>query len=225
MRCILTDNKPGCEKPLADRLLKELSDEGNQRVLWLVTGGSNIKLSVAIMDQLPEELTKKLAVGLTDERFGPTGHPDSNLQQLFSAGFKPKQATVVPVLTPGLPLDATKERYEELIHTTFDAADVVIAQFGIGPDGHIAGVLPDTPGVASKDLVVAYETPTFNRISLTLEAIKRIPIAYAFSFGEERHDALDKLCNKDIPLSDEPSQILKQVGESYVYNDQVGEAS
>lgn len=221
----MTENKPGCEKPLADRLLKELSDPGNQRVLWLVTGGSNLKLSVAIMEQIPDELTKKLAVALTDERFGPVGHPDSNLQQLFDAGFQPKRATVVPVLTPGLPLDATAERYSNLITTAFEAADVIIAQFGIGPDGHIAGVLPDTIGVSSKDIVVGYETPQFNRVTLTLEAIKTIPVAYVFCFGGERHDALDKLCNKDIPLADEPSQILKQVAESYVYNDQVGETS
>ncbi len=221
MKCIRVAKTPDCQKPLTDRLLKELRDPEKQLILWLVTGGSNIALSVAVMQELPDELTSKLAIALTDERFGPVGHPDSNFQQLFDAGFNPKNATVVPVLTPGVALAETRERYEGAMNTALDAADSTIAQFGIGSDGHIAGVLPGTVGVDSQQTVVAYETETYTRISLSLQAIKRIDAAYAFVFGDDRHAALDMLCHQTVPLSEEPSQILKQIPESYVYNDQM----
>jgi 6-phosphogluconolactonase/glucosamine-6-phosphate isomerase/deaminase len=221
MQVTLIKNTPDCQAPLTKRLLKQLKKPGQPKVLWLVCGGSNIALSVAVMAQIPAKLTKNLAVMLTDERFGPVGHPDSNIKQLFDAGFDPKQATVVPVLMPGVALEDTAARYEQVVATAFDAASIIIAQFGIGADGHIAGVLPGTPGVDSTHAVVGYQTETFTRITLTLEAIKQINVAYAFVFGTDKHDALEKLL-KDVPLSEEPSQILKQIKESYVYNDQVG---
>ena len=36
---------------------------------------------------------------LTDERYGPVGHPDSNWSQLLQKGFDLPQAKLVPVLT------------------------------------------------------------------------------------------------------------------------------
>jgi 6-phosphogluconolactonase/glucosamine-6-phosphate isomerase/deaminase len=223
MRCIQIEGSAQARQILADRLLEALQKPENKRVLWLVTGGSNITLSVAVMEQLPDELSSKLTIALTDERFGPVGHPDSNFQQLFDAGFQPKRATVVPVLTPGVALTETCERYEAAMAATFSAADFSIAQFGIGSDGHIAGILPGTDSVTNKDIVVAYTTETYTRISLSLEALKRVDAAYAFVFGKDRREALDNLCNRELSLSEEPSQILKQIKESYVYNDQVGD--
>jgi 6-phosphogluconolactonase len=221
MKLIYTTKNPDSIAPLTKRLLSELEKPGT-KVLWLVGGGSNIALSVAVMQALPAEMTANLAVMLTDERYGPVSHPDSNMKQLFDAGFEPKQATVVPVLMPDISLEETAARYEQVIATAFDAATVIIAQFGIGADGHIAGVLPDTPGVASTDAVVGYQSDPFTRVSLTLEALKRSDAAYTFVFGADKKDALEKL-TRDVPLSDEPSQILKQIPESYVYNDQIKE--
>ncbi len=222
MKCIRIDSSSDVKAPLAVRLLRELESEDVKRVLWIVAGGSNIAMTVEVMQQLPDELTPKLAIALSDERFGPVGHPDSNLQQLFNAGFQPKQASVIPVLTPGLPLKETCERYSSAMQAAFGAADVTIAQLGIGSDGHIAGVLPGTAGVNSKELVVGYETETYTRITLTLKALKKVTAAFAFAFGADKHETLEKLCNKDLPLAKQPAQILQRIHESYVYNDQVG---
>jgi 6-phosphogluconolactonase/glucosamine-6-phosphate isomerase/deaminase len=222
MKLIQVENAPGCQAPLFDRLLKEVQNPQTKRVLWLVSGGSNIALSVTIMDHLPDDLTPKLAIALTDERFGPVGFSDSNFQQLLDAGFQPKQATFLPVLVPDLDLEATRQRYEDAITTAFESADVIIAQFGIGTDGHIAGILPDTSSVSNTNFVVAYQTEQYTRLSLTLEALKGVTAAYVFAFGSDKQTALEKL-SKDIPLDDEPSQILKQIPDSYVYNDQMGE--
>jgi 6-phosphogluconolactonase/glucosamine-6-phosphate isomerase/deaminase len=220
MECIYAEDNLGAQKPLTERLLTELRNTENVNVLWLVSGGSNIALSVAVMDQLPDDLTSKLTVVLTDERFGPVGHPDSNLQQLVAAGFDPKQATVIGVLMPGVALAETCERYNTIIAGAFAAASVSIAQFGIGSDGHIAGILPGSPALDSQELVTGYETPQYTRITLTMLGLRKISVAYAFAFGDSKLTALTNLRDKDIALGNQPSQVLKQISESYVYSDQ-----
>jgi 6-phosphogluconolactonase/glucosamine-6-phosphate isomerase/deaminase len=206
---------------LTKRLLKELSTK--KRVLWLVSGGSNIAITVAVMNALPPEAQSYLAIMLSDERFGPFGHADSNLQQLHDAGFTPGQATVVPVLTPNdSSLEGTTERYEAAIATAFQNADSIIAQLGIGADGHVAGILPGSPAAMARKLVVGYRTEKFARITLTFSALKKVSAAYAFVFGSDKREQLQQLQDTELPLTIQPAQILKQIIESYVYNDQIG---
>lgn len=205
-------------EPLLDRLLEEL--EADRNVLWLVPGGSNIPLSVEVMKGIPDALTSRLTIYLTDERYGKVDHLDSNSRQLREAGFAHKKARVVYVLAPGLSLDETAEQYALSIGAAFEAADVVIAQMGMGPDGHICGVLPGTPGIDSEKLVVGYSTDTFTRITLTLAALRQhVSAAYVYAFGEAKREALLNLHDKELSLNEQPAQILKSLPEAYVYND------
>lgn len=205
--------------PLLDRLNEEL--EANKKVVWLVPGGSNIPLSVSVMRDISVDLSKNLTIYLTDERYGEVDHPDSNTRQLHEASFDPKQARIVNVLARGLNMEETSEQYALSITTAFEAADVVIAQMGMGPDGHICGILPGSPAVDSDKLVVGYATETFTRITLTPKALKQyIDAAYVFAFGEGKKEALANLLT-DKPLSKQPAQVLKELPEAYVYNDQL----
>jgi len=206
--------------PLTKRLLDELS--AGKRVLWLVCGGSNIPLSVAVMKTIPLELREKLTIMLTDERYGKYDHPDSNTRQLREAGFDASGATVKFVLTPeNMPLEVTCRQYASALEEAFMLADLVIAQFGIGPDGHIAGMLPHSPAVTSSELIVGYDAGNFVRITMTPVAFKSIQAAYAFVFGDSKREALQNLLAGQLTLDEEPAQILKQLPEAFVYNDQV----
>lgn len=209
--------------PLLNRLVEEL--EAGKKVLWLIPGGSNIPLSVKTMRQIPEDLTKNLTIYLTDERYVDVGHPDSNSKQLDDAGFDHKQARVTWVLSEGLSLEETSEQYALSIGAAFEAAETVIAQMGMGADGHICGILPGTPAVASGALVVGYQTETFTRITLTPKALKQyVGAAYVYAFGEGKKEALSNLLI-ELPVTEQPAQVLKSLPEAYVYNDQLeGEA-
>jgi 6-phosphogluconolactonase/glucosamine-6-phosphate isomerase/deaminase len=207
---------------VAKRLVAELKKK--RRVLWLVCGGSNIAAEAATMAKIPAELQEYLAIMLTDERYGVLGNPDSNIRQLYDAGFRPGKATVVPVLTPEeLSLEQTAERYAKAVKVAFENANVIVAQFGIGPDGHIAGALPGSAGASSRKLVVGYDAGAFQRITLTPTALKKINVAYAFAFGDPKRQQLELLRDKKLPLAKQPAQILKQIPESYVYSDVIGE--
>lgn len=208
-------------QPLYDRLIEEL--QTGDQVLWLVPGGSNIPLAADISKRLPEDLTKNLRIYLTDERYGEVWHADSNTRQLEEAGFDPKQATMVPVLSGDLSLQETTEHFADALADAFASSDVVIGQFGMGPDGHIAGILPGTPAVSSEDLAVGYQTDTFTRITMTFEAIKHVDVAFVYAFGDAKRPALENLLNEDLSLDEQPAQIIKQLPEAYVFNDQIGE--
>src|SRR6185437_1215993 len=96
MHFIKLPNPQAAAGILAERLVAELSRK--QRVLWLVSGGSNIPIEVEVIHKLPAELRPYLTL-MYDERYGPFDHPDSNARQLRAAGFSPDGATFVPALT------------------------------------------------------------------------------------------------------------------------------
>lgn len=73
------------------RRLRTVLSEGRP-VLWLISGGSNIPIQKAVMDNLPDELTKILTIMPVDERVGPYNHANSNTAALRKAGFNPKHA-------------------------------------------------------------------------------------------------------------------------------------
>lgn len=215
----------GWEDGVADltrRLASELSE--GKRVLWLVSGGSNIGASVAIMGKLTEELSKNLTIGLIDERYGPVSHADSNWLQLMNAGFEPGSAKFIPVLQDGLDLEATAKAYNEELAKALAENDVVIAQLGVGSDGHIAGILPNSPAAIEQTaLVIGYDGEQYQRITTTPAAFWHFDVAYAFAFGDNKHQAIASLQTKKIPIREQPAQVLKELPEAYIYSDQLQE--
>src|SRR5206468_12864722 len=167
MRIYLSD-PDSAATALTERLQTELKD--NKRVLWLVSGGSNISATVSILNNIPEDLTHNLSLMPVDERYGQPGHAGSNWQQLMAAGLDPKRAAVFPVLQADATFDAARLHYEAIASRLFAGCDIVVAQLGMGTDGHIAGILPSSPAVDDTRLVCAYESQPYRRLTLTFEA-------------------------------------------------------
>jgi 6-phosphogluconolactonase/glucosamine-6-phosphate isomerase/deaminase len=207
-----------------DALAKCISGQlkAGKKVLWLMPGGSNIPISVDVMQTISEmvnlELLKNLTVSQTDDRYGPVGHPDSNWQQLKDAGFNFAVVNALPVLT-GEDLKATVSRFGSNIEKAMKAADFKVGQFGIGPDGHIAGLLPGSSALKEKKAAAGYEGKPFTRVTSSFGTLKKLDAAYAFVFGPSKKEAIDNLVNKDLELEKEPAQILKQIPECYLYSD------
>ncbi len=216
---------------MAGRIIAALL--GGKRVLWLVCGGSNITSAVAAMDIILNEVNdkdlKNLTVGQTDERYGPVGHEDSNWKQLADSGFPFEEVQSVPILIDR-PLRETVEAYESKIGALMGAvADddegrggLIIAQFGIGSDSHIAGILPRSPAVTDRHLVCGYVAEPYTRITLTPVALARVQVAYAFAFGESKATAIRRLKNEELTLEEQPCQLLKTLPEAFLYSDAIG---
>jgi 6-phosphogluconolactonase/glucosamine-6-phosphate isomerase/deaminase len=205
---------------LTKRLIDELT--AGKRVLWLVTGGSNIPAAVEIMEHIPTPLTNLLTITLTDERYGEPGHDDSNWQQLIAAGFQGKEAVLLPVLISGASLEQVTQKYDELLAKQLANCDVAVGLFGMGADGHIAGILPGTKATKASGLAFGYETKEYTRVTITFSTFEQLNAAYVLAFSKAKLPALTHLASK-LPLNEQPAQILKKLPEAYIYNDQVGE--
>ncbi len=205
---------------LANKLCELLND--NKKVLWLICGGSNIATAVKVMDSVQNSISveniKNLKVMQTDERYGPIGHKDSNWQQMSDQGFNFKNIEYISILR-NLSLGQTIEQYSIDIEKAFGEADIIVAELGIGGDGHIGGILPHTSAVLDTAPVTGYEASPFTRISISFPYFRKIDIAYVFAFGSSKQKAIEDLKNKELSLDDEPCQILKEMKEVYFYSD------
>ncbi|HET8690445.1 MAG TPA: 6-phosphogluconolactonase [Candidatus Saccharimonadales bacterium] len=198
----------------------------HDRVIWLVSGGSNVPISVETMRLLDAALTAKLVILQADERFVAADSPDCNWYQLFKAGFESQQAKTYPILSGEFDdVNAAAAAYEKVVQKQFAEADYIIAQLGIGGDGHTAGILPGGPAASAKELVTGYAGERFERVTLTFPALQLVDEAYAFAYGPAKLYALTRLKDNQLPLEVLPAGVLKGIARAVVYNDQIeGEA-
>ncbi len=217
----LRENQQQATQAIVTQICNELF--AGKRVLWLVSGGSNIAIEVTVMDKLRDHCGERLgglAILPMDERYGEAGHKDSNTQQLREAGFDPGIATWIDVLVQDKPLDETVAFYNEIATTALTNAGAIVGQFGLGPDGHVAGILPDSPVTEDTDeLVVGYKWSDYTRMTLTPKALKMISVAFVPAFGDNKQEASERLHKYTEPFSKLPALLLNEIPEVYIYND------
>lgn len=213
----ISDTKPVAEY-LASTILSHL--QNHQTVLWFVSGGSAIAAAVQTSQLLNGHDVSGLSVTLTDERYGVVGHANSNWQQLIDAGFALPGAQLHPVLA-GEDRPTTTAKFDVYLHNMLSKAGFKIGLFGMGPDGHTAGILPRSPATKNTDYVTDYDA-NFQRITMTFPTIQRLDEAVMYATGTAKKPALDQLANT-VALADQPVQILKQVPKVTIFNDLRGD--
>ena len=189
----------------------------NKKVLWLVSGGSFVPIAVGVRNNLKN--TTKLTVTLTDERYGAPGHKDSNWQQLIEAGFDFSNIQSYPVLN-GEKIAETTYNFDSFLKTHFD---FILGTFGMGADGHTAGILPDSKLADSHKLAEFYVGPDFERITVTPKYIASLEQAIVYARGESKHKAIDNY-SKALSIESQPIQILKSITSTIFINDYKGES-
>jgi 6-phosphogluconolactonase/glucosamine-6-phosphate isomerase/deaminase len=202
-------------KFIADSILAQL--KAGKSVLFFITGGSSVAVASVVADILKKEDHKNLTVMLTDERYGPLDHKDSNWRQQMEKGFDLPDAKLIPILT-GDDIATTVEKFKENLAYEINVSGYTIGLFGVGRDGHTCGILPESPAVRSKELVCAYETPTFTRITITPELIKEFDEAVVHMMGEEKWGVVKDL-QKNIDIMKAPVQVLKKLPLLTVFTD------
>jgi 6-phosphogluconolactonase/glucosamine-6-phosphate isomerase/deaminase len=194
--------------------------ESGQSVFWLVPGGSAIKVAAQVATKLGDSDLSRLTVSLTDERYGEVGHPDSNWQQLSNSGFTLSGANLAPVLI-GKNMAETVTEFSNFLGRQLALSDYSIGLFGLGKDGHTAGILPGSVAVLSEDLAAGYDTEEYRRVTMTPKSIEQLDEAVVFAVGQDKHSALDDLA-KDLSITQQPAQVLKKVNKLSIFNDKLG---
>ncbi len=209
------------KEKIVDFLSNEINHqlELGKKVLWFATGGSSIPVQVLVSQKINKELSNNLVITLTDERFGPVNHDESNWSRLQKLGFNVPGAKLIPFLS-GKSFSETTKDLREIIKQEIEKSDYKIGMFGIGIDGHTAGILPNSDAVNIDELVCSYETPMFDRITITPKVISMLDEAVVYSMGDMKWPILEKL-EEDIPLIEDPSQILKKVPLLTIFTDYI----
>lgn len=219
---------------IADDLYQLLS--ADNKVLWLVSGGSCIDVAIKVMSTLEKlslggshKSTGELHIGLIDERFGEPGHQDSNWQQLLDKGFDAGSSTIKITAHPVLntvvadtSLEATAKNYNQCLLDLIQRVDTVIGLFGMGADGHTAGLLPGNPIMQSPLLVDHYIAADYSRITVTPKLVDKLGKARLFAIGSHKWPNLDRLLvgRDSVSLADTiPVAILYSAKDFVVYSD------
>ncbi len=183
--------------------------ELGKNVLFIVSGGSCILLEIEISKMIKEFTKDKLVVILGDERYGVVDHENSNWFKLKEAGFNIKNAKLIPILI-GKDINTTTSNFKEVIKYELNNAEYVIGLFGIGIDGHTAGILPHSEALNENELVCSYKSETYNRITITPKTIYMLDEAVVYAADDSKWQAIERL-KEDLPIEDEPAQTLKRV--------------
>jgi len=191
--------------------------KSSKQVLWFISGGSFVPIEVEISKKIQSEYSEKLVITLVDERYGPINHVESNWLKLKEAGFEIKKAKFIPVLL-GESFFNTTICFNNILKEEFNKTEYKIGLFGVGKDGHTAGILPNSKALNSTELVCSYEAELYNRITITPKAICMLDEAIVYTKGEEKWPVIENLY-KDIPVENEPIQILKKVPLLTIFTD------
>lgn len=211
-------------KPAATYIYKAVGRRlsAGQSVLWLVAGGSAMDAAVSAARRLAKTADlSKLTVTLTDERWGAPGHADSNWRQLGEKGFKLPGAQLAPVLK-GQNLTETAADFGRFLTGALGQADFSLALAGMGPDGHIFGILPGSPAVQSDQPVIGYQWHDYARLTPTPGLLHQLDEVVIYAAGEAKWPQIAKL-KEDLSPNDQPAQLLKSLPKVTFFNDYEGE--
>lgn len=220
---IITTEEPiaAAAKQLADSISRELL--AGHDILWLLSGGSSLTIATAAAAQLHGSDLSRLHVTLTDERYGEPCHADENWQQLLDSGFRAPGADTYRPLT-GDTLESTVDQFEAWLEKNLAQTKYTIGIFGIGPDGHTAGIKPHSPAVASPRLAEGFIGDDFTRLTITPRVIARCDELVIQSSGPDKQAVLVDWLSTAHEPADQPAEVLKQVPNATLYTtNQLGE--
>jgi 6-phosphogluconolactonase/glucosamine-6-phosphate isomerase/deaminase len=187
-----------------------------ERVLWLLSGGSGTAVAIGVSKKLTNLDLSNLFVSLTDERYGDLGHQDENWQHLLDDGFKLDKANLYRLIN-GQPIEQTVAKFNEWLTSQLARADFKIGIFGLGTDGHTAGIKPRSIATKSDDLAVSYKADDFDRVTISFATILQLNTAIIQASGIEKLPIINSLINNTISYIDQPAQILKFIPNATLY--------
>lgn len=217
MNYTYTDNPTeDAASAVAESILKQLA--AGKRVLWLLSGGSGGIIATIASKKLRNHDLSNLSVTMTDERYGPIGHEAENWQQILDSGFTAKGALLYrPLINEDRA--KTTSKMNKWLNKQIRSSDYIIGIFGVGEDGHTAGIKPNSPAIKSGDLVASFTGDDFERITITFNMIKRMDEVVIQASGANKRPIINSLLNKVVPLNRQPAQILKTVPHAVFYSD------
>jgi 6-phosphogluconolactonase len=187
------------------RLADAIAAEGHAHLV-LTGGGIGTKVLAAIAAAPARDAVdwRRVDFWWGDERFAATGDPDRNetgarAALLDTLDVEPARVHAVPGPDgpDGDDPDAAAARYAAALSAAAGTGAAVpvfdILMLGIGPEGHVASIFPESPAAHATGSVVAVlnsPKPPPTRISFTFSAIQAAREVWILASGAEKAEAV-----------------------------------
>jgi 6-phosphogluconolactonase len=189
---------------VAARVVDALPAEG----AVVVTGGDTIR---AVYERLAEhpEAWADLDVYFSDERCVPPTHEASNygmVERLLFSHATPRSVHRMRGEDP--PLEAAAAYHD--VAASAVSAGFALTVLGLGPDGHIAALFPDSAGIGELDhLCIAVSRPDgLQGLTLTPPALLSTARILMLVAGADKADAVRRTLESDEPPELCPARML-----------------
>ena len=208
-RVLVNADKSALAGSVAARFITKMVDLLDQQdtVNIVLTGGSvGIAVLTAINDSPARDSIdwSRVCVWWGDERWLPQGDAERNDGQaetalLNNVALRPENIHRFAASDGDLDLDAAAEQYREQLALAAGESYMTTPRFditflGVGPDGHIASLFPEAPGIRVADAAaIAVRNspkPPSERLSLTLATINSSDRVWLVLAGADKAVAL-----------------------------------
>ncbi len=182
-------------KRMAELLSNRLDNQAEASII--VSGGTTPGQCLAALAKTPLDW-QRVQVALSDERWVPADHEDSN-EKLVRESLLVDEAATAQLL-PVYAADVSPEQRCEALQNPLPALPFSCSLIGMGADGHFASLFPDAEQLAlgldvecgRLYIPVTTKASPHPRISMTLAGISRSDEIALLFFGEEKLDVYKK---------------------------------
>lgn len=218
---------------LQQHLLALLEKHERDDVLLLTAGGSALRA----LDFTPNHFPKTLTLGITDERFSQNPTVNNCLQakqtRLFTSASTAGATIIDTVPRDDDSPEMLADRFDRTLRDwqTTHPKGAIIGLFGIGPDGHTAGMFPhpetrdsfSTLFLTTQKWVASYNaaphTPFTERLTTTYPFLHTIQYPLVFACGQDKKSALKRAFTTPPDLPTTPASIFQKLPNTHVFTD------
>jgi 6-phosphogluconolactonase len=173
-----------------------------------VSGGSTPRPAYARAAEIEPDWSA-VALWFADERCVPPDDPRSNYRLVRETLLDGLAAVpIVHRIHGELPPDEAALEYDEIA----EGLQLDVALLGIGPDGHVASLFPNSPSLDAHERAAVAADPEFEpwvpRVTLTIPVLSSAQLLLFLVCGEEKAEAVERAFSGE-PTPDAPASLVR----------------
>ena len=179
---------------LSNLIINEINKSKKNSFTIGLSGGSTPKITYSLLKNDIQDLSK-IIFWTVDERWVPRDDEYSN-QKMLNSIFADSTAKILEVEYSGLSAERDANKYASKLENNITNFDTVI--LGVGEDGHIASLFPDTVAVNdTENFYVPNEVNILSkwRVTATFKLLKEVDNVYLLVTGNNKKEILKSIMN------------------------------
>ena len=193
------NNHTDCSNKLLDLISSEISDSENYSLG--LSGGSTPKFFYEIFAEKYKNYSN-IYLWTVDERHVDIDDEKSN-QRMINSIFSNSNLNIIEYSYEEDPSHSAKN-YTTKVFSKFDKFNAAI--LGVGEDGHIASLFPDTTALNADEKGFVHNEVnilTRWRVTSTFELLKNVEHVYLLVTGENKKEIIEKIGKEnDLPVNE-----------------------